>query len=93
MTRRVLSPYSRFRRKQPLGMAVGPDGNVWVTDPGGNTITRMTPKGDLRHSRSPGSMLSGWNHSGKDGHLWFTEGGRSETSGSGCLRQSSAIER
>ena len=62
---------------RPLGMAVGPDGNVWVTDPGGNTITRMTPKGDFRQFALPRRNAQPVGiTAGKDGHLWFTEGGR-----------------
>jgi virginiamycin B lyase len=61
---------------RPVGMAVGPDGNVWVTDPGGNTITRMSPNGAFRQfalSRLNAQPLG--ITSGRDGHLWFTEGG------------------
>src|SRR5258706_11690758 len=61
---------------RPLGMAGGPDRNVWGTHPGGNTITRMSPNGAFRQfalsrrNAQPAGITSG-----RDGHLWFTEGG------------------
>ncbi len=70
----TLFPFPKGSR--PVGMAVGPDRNVWVTDPGGNTITRMSPSGAFRQfalSR-PNAQPVGIT-SGRDGHVWFTEGG------------------
>jgi DNA-binding beta-propeller fold protein YncE len=36
--------------KQPLGLAVGPDGTLWVADFGLRAIFALTPSGQLRHT-------------------------------------------
>jgi virginiamycin B lyase len=65
---------------RPVGIALGLDGNMWVTDPGTNSVWRVQP---LRHkpfikftqfhlqaNAQPLTITSG-----PDGALWFTEPG------------------
>ena len=61
---------------RPLGMAVGVDGNVWVADGGGNAVVRVSPSGVMRpfalprRDSQPSEITEG-----KNGRMWFTEGG------------------
>jgi len=61
-------------RAGPVGIAVGPDGNLWFTEGAGNQIGRITPAGvitefALKASNSwPLQIVAG-----PDGNLWFTE--------------------
>ncbi len=60
----------------PGGMAVGADGNVWVTDNGGNAIARISPTGAVRPFALPRRNSQPYEiTAGKDGRMWFTEGG------------------
>ena len=59
----------------PFDIVAGPDGNLWFTDPGGNTIGRVTPSGPTITQftiptafGTPNGIASGF-----DGRLWFTE--------------------
>jgi len=55
----------------PFSMALGPDGNVWFTEVGGNQIGRITPSEAITEfaaSGSPGGITAG-----PDGALWYTE--------------------
>jgi streptogramin lyase len=58
----------------PGGLVVGPDGNLWFTEYGGNAIGRISPKGVLKEFRLPSanSDPSGIT-TGPDGNLWFVE--------------------
>jgi streptogramin lyase len=61
---------------RPGGLAVGADGNVWVTDNGGNTIARVSPTGAIRPFALPRRNSQPYEiTAGKDGRMWFTEGG------------------
>ena len=58
-----------------MGLAAGPDGNIWFTDPNNRTVDRMTTNGQvtaytLQGSAwpEPGSIVAG-----ADGNLWFTQ--------------------
>lgn len=55
----------------PEGIAPGPDGNLWIADPGNDSIGRMTPRGKFTFY-NPGEELSGAITAGPDGALWFT---------------------
>src|SRR5690242_9338138 len=65
---------------QPIGITLGPDGNVWFTQSGPNNtprIGRITPAGvvtgfasGLRAEQQPVGITTG-----PDGNLWFTEPG------------------
>ncbi|HVS45492.1 MAG TPA: hypothetical protein VMS32_02390 [Verrucomicrobiae bacterium] len=59
----------------PLGIAVGPDRNLWFTEELGNRIGRITPTGTVTEFSSG---INGSTHpygiaAGSDGNLWFTE--------------------
>jgi streptogramin lyase len=61
---------------RPSGMASGPDGNIWFTDPGGNSIGRMSPMGAVRQFALPKRNAQPVGiTAGPDGRMWFTEGG------------------
>jgi streptogramin lyase len=59
---------------EPLGIAKGPDGNVWLTEFYGNNIARVAPDGTvtefpiLTAASHPNGIVAG-----PDGNLWFTE--------------------
>ena len=59
----------------PTEIAVGPDNNLWYTDPAANLIGRITPSGSIteftggpRPRAAPTGIAKG-----PDGALWFTE--------------------
>jgi streptogramin lyase len=72
----------------PTEIAVGPDNNLWYTDPTANLVGRITPNGSvteftdgLTDAAGPAGITKG-----PDGALWFTEAdagqiGRITTSG------------
>jgi virginiamycin B lyase len=58
----------------PRGIAVGPDGNLWFTESGGNAIGRMTPTGGFNEFPLPNPNSQPQDIArGPDGNLWFTE--------------------
>jgi len=61
----------------PIGIASGPDGNLWFTEQKGDKIGRITTAGVITEFTIPtvpyGSGPIGI-ASGPDGNLWFTEG-------------------
>ena len=61
---------------QPGGIAVGSDGNLWLTTANANRIGRVTTSGALTQFTlpTPGNM-PGAIASGPDGNVWFTEEG------------------
>ena len=72
-----LKVFAMPKGTRPSGMASGPDGNIWFTDWGRNTIGRMSPSGALRQfplprrSAQPTSIVAG-----PGGRMWFTEASR-----------------
>jgi streptogramin lyase len=56
------------------GLAVGPDGNVWFTEPSGDQIGRINPSGAISEfplpisNAEPSGIVAG-----PDGNLWFTQ--------------------
>jgi streptogramin lyase len=61
----------------PIGIAAGPDGNVWFTEGNAGRIGRITPDGfvtEFSVGISPVSAPHGI-VAGPDGNLWFTETG------------------
>jgi streptogramin lyase len=55
----------------PIGIAVGPDGNLWFPEPGVNEIGRITLAGVI--TEFPAGDGPNFITSGPDGNLWFTE--------------------
>jgi len=59
----------------PRGVAVGSDGNIWVTGGTSHTIARVSPDGQPTAFALTGPLANGnpWGiASGPDGNLWFT---------------------
>lgn len=58
----------------PDSLTVGPDGNLWVTELGGNRIARVTTAGAITEFPvpTPGRLTCNI-VAGPDGNLWFTE--------------------
>jgi streptogramin lyase len=58
----------------PLGIAAGPDGNLWITVPNLNGVARLTPAGAVTvfPMLSPDALPFGI-AAGPDGNLWATE--------------------
>ncbi len=64
----------------PTGIALGGDGNMWVTDPGTNSIWKVEPLRIKPHVKFTQYRLTGDAQplditDGPDGALWFTEPG------------------
>src|SRR5436305_14831944 len=70
----------RMDRKVPtagaglVGIAPGPDGNVWFTEYSANNIGRITPTGAITEFPLPTpNSYPNWLTSGPDGNIWFSE--------------------
>lgn len=60
--------------REPQGIAVGPDNNLWFTEPGVNKIGRMTTSGEVVEFSIPTAGSEPWGiAAGWDGNLYFTE--------------------
>lgn len=63
---------------EPLGIASGPDGNLWFTEGGGANIGRITPAGVVTEFPLPvqnsGADLPVAIANGPDGNVWFVRG-------------------
>jgi uncharacterized protein (TIGR03437 family) len=59
----------------PFGIAAGPDGALWFTEPSGNRVGRITTGGGITEYPVPTSngFDPVWIAAGPDGALWFTE--------------------
>src|SRR5262245_3661455 len=60
--------------RAPEGIVLGPDGNMWIAEEGGNRIGKISPSGALLDefpiataNSSPETIVVG-----PDGNLWFT---------------------
>ena len=62
-----------FTKGCPKGIALGPDGNLWVAESGGGgAIARVTPEGDVTEFTAGLSVGEPWDiAAGPDGNLWF----------------------
>jgi streptogramin lyase len=63
--------------KTPVGIAPGPDGNLWFTDFFAGAIGQITPSGQITeysNGLTPGRHPAGI-AAGPDGNLWFTDPG------------------
>ena len=72
----------------PIGIAPGPDGNLWFTDAGTTkAIGRITPGGEIKEfsaGLNAGSVPGGEGFGiapGPDGNLWFTDEGTTKAIG------------
>ena len=68
----------RVRRPASLpnlvGIAAGPDGNVWFAELGGNNLGRITPDGTITEFPLPNPSSQPFAIAqGTDGAMWFTE--------------------
>jgi virginiamycin B lyase len=73
MTRLELPGPAKLRTRAPAGIVLGPDGNVWFTDPALGRIGRVTPGGEITEHQldvAPEGLTSG-----RDGNLWFAHRG------------------
>jgi streptogramin lyase len=77
-------PYTEYKlpdsAARPLGIALGSDGNMWITDPGTDSIWRVEQLQVKPHVRFTQYHLSAGAQpqqitNGPDGALWFTEPG------------------
>jgi len=68
------NPPNYIFSSEPVGIAAGPDGNLWFTESAANQIGRITPGGVVTEfalpgpGRSPGEIAAG-----PDGNLSYTE--------------------
>lgn len=61
----------------PFGIAFGPDGNVWFTEPGVGRIGRLSPAtGQVTEFPLPGGAEPRGIVAGQDFNLWFTDASR-----------------
>ena len=56
----------------PVGIAAGPDGALWFTNYGNNSIGRITTTGAVTNYTGTGISLPFGITAGPDGALWFT---------------------
>ena len=57
------------------GITVGPGGALWFTNPGNNTIGRITTTGRVKDYKGAGIANPWAITAGPGGALWFTDGG------------------
>jgi streptogramin lyase len=58
----------------PVRITAGPDGNLWFTEFGGNSIGRITPTGTITEFPLPDAASGPAGiTAGPDGNVWFTE--------------------
>jgi virginiamycin B lyase len=58
--------------RDPYWITPGPDGNLWFTNPGGDTIGRITPKGVITEFKLAKGTHPQTITAAADGNLWFT---------------------
>ncbi|HKF45678.1 MAG TPA: hypothetical protein VKG01_21500 [Thermoanaerobaculia bacterium] len=63
---------------RPLGIAAGPDGNVWFAELDGNRIGRISPAGVITEFFIADQSGLEYVTTGPDGNLWYTAGARSK---------------
>ena len=61
-----------FGDPTPAGIAAGPDGALWFTDPGNDVIGRIATDGTYTLQQPTGVETSDGIALGPDGNLWFT---------------------
>ena len=58
--------------RDPFWITPGPDGNLWFTNPNGDTIGRITTKGVITEFKLAKGTLPKTITAAADGNLWFT---------------------
>jgi streptogramin lyase len=56
----------------PAGITAGPDGALWFSDPGNDTVGRITTSGQYTLDQRAGTEVSDGIVTGPDKNLWFT---------------------
>lgn len=72
-TMAIVRQFLGFDGANIAGMAQGPDGAIWFTDPGHNKIGRLTTSGALTEYAIPTANSSPDRITAAAGALWFTE--------------------
>jgi hypothetical protein len=66
-----------IERARPLGIALGPDGDLWFTEYAeglGQSIGRVTPSGEISEFQTPEAEAGPYGiAAGPDGNMWLTE--------------------
>jgi virginiamycin B lyase len=65
--------YTNTGINDPIGIAAGPDGALWFTNHGNNSIGRITTAGAVTNFTDPSISLPYGITVGPDGAMWFTE--------------------
>jgi virginiamycin B lyase len=83
-----ISEYSLPEESYPVGIAAGPDGNVWVAEVGSSKIGKITPSGTiteyaLPEKSEPYDITAGPN---EESALWFTDRGSGFVTHSGSSK-------
>lgn len=69
----TINEYTLTAASYPLGIATGPDGNVWFAEQFGCKIGRITTAGVITEFPLPGNSHPSGIAAGPDGNLWFTQ--------------------
>jgi YD repeat-containing protein len=59
---------------QPIEIALGPDGNMWLTEQNASKVGQVTPRGRIREIRLPTFGFPNDITAGPDGNIWVAEG-------------------
>ena len=68
----TITEYGLSGEGQPLGIATGPEGDLWLADSAGAAIDRVTPEGVLKSFPLNATSAPFEITAGPDGKLWFT---------------------
>jgi streptogramin lyase len=68
-----VSTYPLPEKSAPVGIVVGPDGNLWFTEWKSSKIGKITSAGKVTEYGLPAASGPAYIANGPDGHLWFTD--------------------
>jgi virginiamycin B lyase len=71
----TIKEYSLTLGAQPLGITLGPDGNIWFVEANGAKVGRITPAGGLTEFPIDPAAFANQIVSGSEGDVYFTEPG------------------